>query len=118
MHESLRKIAAELALLHVELLGEEARGSTGRPAALEGSHRRDQVVLLQSGQGHGETAQLKGAFGLTKWALVRLEAVHVAIGREVFPDRSQREEGARIVWSGGTVKRRQQQCGVHPFVLR
>jgi hypothetical protein len=47
MHEGLRQIAAQLPLIDIKLLGVQARGSAGGPAALEEPDGPDDVALLQ-----------------------------------------------------------------------
>src|SRR5438876_1140594 len=64
MDEGLREVAAQLALVDVELLGEKRRRAARGPVAFEvgdGGHVPSQLV---GGQRHPEPAEQEGAFRL------------------------------------------------------
>lgn len=80
----------------VELLGEQRRRTAGRPIAFEPAHRIDLVALLVFGQGHEESAEQEGAFGVGQGPLVLPEAVDVAVTAEFGAHGPQSLGGARI----------------------
>ena len=92
VHERLRGVAAQLPLVDVVLLGEQAGRPAGGPVALEPAHRLDLRALLVRGQRHQEAAEQEGALGVGEGSLVRAEPVHVARRR---PARRARRPGWR-----------------------
>ena len=81
MDERLREVAAQLALVDVELLGEQARWTAGGAVALKPARRADVIALLGVGQRHQEAAEQERALGLAQRPLVGSEAVAVAVLR-------------------------------------
>src|SRR3954466_636468 len=66
VNERLRQIATQLALRDVELLGEDARRSTGRPVALEPPRSRNVVSLLRIRERQQEPTEEEGSFRLAE----------------------------------------------------
>src|SRR5438309_2107761 len=97
MDERLRQVPAQLALLDVQLLGEEPRRPAGRAAAVEPAARLDEIALLQVGERDHEPAEQERALRLAERALVRLEAVGEAVLRQLLDELPQRLPRARVV---------------------
>lgn len=66
MHKGLRKVPAQLALLDVVLLGEQAGRAAAGTGTLEPAVRPRLVTLLVQGQAGGEAAQQERALALAE----------------------------------------------------
>lgn len=96
MDEGLGQVPAELALLDVELLGEQPRGTAGSPCPIEPAHGLRPIPVLQVGERRPEAAQEERSLGLANWPLVGSEAVEEPIHREVVDNGSERTTRPRI----------------------
>src|SRR5690349_4320688 len=77
--ERLRQVSSELALLDVELLGQEARRPAGGAIALEPAHRFDQVALLELREAYDEAAEEKRSLGFAQRSRVVTKPVREMI---------------------------------------
>src|SRR3954452_6272480 len=108
MHEGLRKVAAELALAHVDLLREQAGRAAGRAVALEVAGSGHAVARLQVREREPEAAKQERSLRLSQGALVRAIAVAVAVLGELALDRGERRLRAGVLGPDGAAQRRQQ----------
>ena len=83
MDEGLGEVAAQLALGDVEFFGEQAGWAAGGAVAFKPAGGGDVLALLVVGEGHPETAEQEGAFGLAERSFVGLVAVAVAVVGEL-----------------------------------
>ena len=79
MHERLREVAPQLALVHVVLLGVQARRAAGRAVALEPVRGHGPVPADVGHLGHPEPAEHEGALGLVQRPRIVAEPVHVPV---------------------------------------
>ena len=111
MHEGLGEVAAHLVLGGVVFLAEQLRRSAGGAGAFEPSAGGEVIALLVGGEGHEESAEQEGAFGVAEGPGVLAEAVGVSglgevTGLKVIPEvRPSRITGRPLVNTCNTAAR-------------
>ena len=110
------RLPAKLALVHVVLLGVQARRSAGSAVALEPVRRLRVLPARLRDLRHPEPAEQERALGLVQRPGVVPEPVHVPVFGQFLADRADRRAGARVVGWQGAADHRQQQRGIDPRV--
>ena len=118
MHERLRQVPAQLALVHVELLGVEARRPARGPGPLEEPGRLDDVALLQQSERENEVAQQEGAFGVGQRPVIVPEPIGVPLADQLVQVSLQRRCRPRVVGGHGAAQPREQQRAVQARIGR
>jgi MFS family permease len=97
VHERLGQVAAQLPLVHVELLGVQRGGPAGAPVALEPVRRGHRMAARVLDKRHPEPAQQERPLRLVQRPRVVPEPVHVPVGGQLPLHRVDRRDVPRIV---------------------
>ena len=118
MHEGLRQVAPQLALVHVVLLGVQRGGPAGAAVPLEPVRRRHRLAARVRRERHPAPAQQERSLRQVQRPVVMPEPVHVPVDAELGPHRLDGRGGTRVGQRQRAPDERQQQGGVKPRIAR
>lgn len=117
VHERLGQVPAQLALDHVELLGEQGGWAARGTVPLEPTHRLGQLTLLMQCEGHLEPRQKERALGPLERPVVVTKSVEVVLLRQITRNGRECPPSSRVLCGQGPTHRRHQQGGVGPVIV-